>query len=135
MRQAGVLAAAGIYALERHVSRLKTDHDNAKKLARILYLVHAATFFFSLGTLSILPVIVNYVKRPDTTGTMVYSHHTWMIRSFWWYIALVFVGAVFFATFIGIPIAWLIWIGAWLWKAYRLIVGVTRINRNEPAPV
>lgn len=37
MRQAGILAAAGIYALERHVSRLKTDHDNAKKLARILY--------------------------------------------------------------------------------------------------
>ncbi|UVT14708.1 MAG: low-specificity L-threonine aldolase [Nitrospira sp.] len=36
MRQAGILAAAGIYALERHVARLKTDHDNAKKLARLL---------------------------------------------------------------------------------------------------
>lgn len=36
MRQAGILAAAGIYALERHVARLKTDHDHAKKLARQL---------------------------------------------------------------------------------------------------
>ncbi len=36
MRQAGILAAAGIYALERHVARLKDDHDNAKRLARIL---------------------------------------------------------------------------------------------------
>jgi len=36
MRQAGILAAAGIYALDRHVARLKTDHDNAKKLARLL---------------------------------------------------------------------------------------------------
>lgn len=36
MRQAGVLAAAGIYALERHVARLKTDHEHAKKLARLL---------------------------------------------------------------------------------------------------
>ena len=36
MRQAGILAAAGIYALERHVGRLKTDHDHAKKLARLL---------------------------------------------------------------------------------------------------
>ncbi|MGZ8365564.1 MAG: low-specificity L-threonine aldolase [Nitrospira sp.] len=36
MRQAGVLAAAGIYALERHVARLKTDHEHAKKLARQL---------------------------------------------------------------------------------------------------
>ncbi|MDC8449322.1 MAG: low-specificity L-threonine aldolase [Nitrospira sp.] len=36
MRQAGILAAAGIYALERHIARLKTDHDHAKKLARLL---------------------------------------------------------------------------------------------------
>ncbi len=31
-RQAGFLAAAGIYALDHHVSRLKDDHQNAKTL-------------------------------------------------------------------------------------------------------
>ncbi len=36
MRQAGILAAAGIYALEHHVGRLKQDHDHAKQLARQL---------------------------------------------------------------------------------------------------
>jgi threonine aldolase len=36
MRQAGILAAAGLYALEHHVGRLKDDHDHAKKLARLL---------------------------------------------------------------------------------------------------
>lgn len=36
MRQAGVLAAAGIYALEHHVARLTEDHSHAKKLARLL---------------------------------------------------------------------------------------------------
>jgi threonine aldolase len=36
MRQAGVLAAAGLYALAHHVPRLKEDHDHAKELARIL---------------------------------------------------------------------------------------------------
>lgn len=36
MRQAGILAAAGIYALEHHVGRLKDDHEHAKKLARLL---------------------------------------------------------------------------------------------------
>jgi threonine aldolase len=30
MRQAGILAAAGLYALEHNVERLKEDHDNAK---------------------------------------------------------------------------------------------------------
>ncbi|MFZ1802499.1 MAG: low-specificity L-threonine aldolase [Nitrospira sp.] len=41
MRQAGILAAAGIYALERHVARLKTDHEHAKKLARQLQHISA----------------------------------------------------------------------------------------------
>jgi threonine aldolase len=33
MRQAGILAAAGLYALENNVQRLKEDHDNAHWLA------------------------------------------------------------------------------------------------------
>lgn len=33
MRQAGIIAAAGIYALEHHVERLLDDHENAKRLA------------------------------------------------------------------------------------------------------
>lgn len=36
MRQAGILAAAGLYALEHHVARLKDDHDNAAWLAAAL---------------------------------------------------------------------------------------------------
>ena len=36
MRQSGILAAAGIYALEHHIGRLKVDHDHAKRLARRL---------------------------------------------------------------------------------------------------
>jgi len=33
MRQAGILAAAGIIALKQHVERLAEDHDNARRLA------------------------------------------------------------------------------------------------------
>jgi threonine aldolase len=36
MRQAGILAAAGLYALDHHVARLSEDHDNARRLARRL---------------------------------------------------------------------------------------------------
>lgn len=36
MRQAGYLAAAGIYALDNHVERLAVDHANAQKLAEAL---------------------------------------------------------------------------------------------------
>ena len=34
MRQAGVIAAAGLYALENNVERLREDHANAERLAR-----------------------------------------------------------------------------------------------------
>jgi len=34
MRQAGIMAAAGLYALENNVERLAIDHDNAARLAQ-----------------------------------------------------------------------------------------------------
>jgi threonine aldolase len=37
MRQAGILAAAGIYALEHNIARLKEDHARAKRLAEVLH--------------------------------------------------------------------------------------------------
>jgi threonine aldolase len=36
MRQAGVLAAAGLYALDHHVARLAEDHEHARLLAKRL---------------------------------------------------------------------------------------------------
>jgi uncharacterized membrane protein len=99
---------------------------SAKTTAWWLYVVHGVSFVFSLGLFSVIPLIVNYVQRPGTEGTFVHSHHTWMIRSFWWYVVLMS---------IGIPIAWLVWVGAWIWKAYRLIVGFIRLNENSAAPI
>ena len=36
MRQAGILAAAGLYALEHNVNRLVEDHANARRLGALL---------------------------------------------------------------------------------------------------
>lgn len=36
MRQAGIIAAAGLYALDHHVERLAEDHANARHLAELL---------------------------------------------------------------------------------------------------
>jgi threonine aldolase len=36
MRQAGILAAAGLYALEHHIDRLAEDHAHARRLATLL---------------------------------------------------------------------------------------------------
>ncbi len=43
MRQAGILAAAGIYALEHNIARLQDDHANAKRLAYLLQKIPTVT--------------------------------------------------------------------------------------------
>lgn len=53
MRQAGILAAAGIYALDHHVERLKEDHVRAKEIGEILQKKSFVT--------EILPVSTNIV--------------------------------------------------------------------------
>ncbi len=53
MRQAGFLAAAGLYALDHHVARLPEDHTRARRLADVLQGTGLAE--------SILPVETNIV--------------------------------------------------------------------------
>jgi len=36
MRQAGIIAAAGVYALENNVARLAEDHENARAFSRTI---------------------------------------------------------------------------------------------------
>lgn len=108
--------------------------QSAKNLAWWLYFIHGISFVFSLGMFSWVPLIVNYVKREDAAGTFVYSHHAWQIRSFWWYLFWMLIGGVLFITVIGIPLAWLVWTGAWIWKAYRLIKGLVDLNDNKAMP-
>jgi uncharacterized membrane protein len=109
--------------------------EETKQFARILYLVHGLTFFFSLGLLSFIPLILNYVKRPYTEGTLVHSHHTWMIRSFWFYILWMVLAGALWLTFFLIPLGLALGFAAWLWKAYRLIKGFVDLNNNRPMPV
>ena len=44
MRQAGILAAAALYAIDHNIDRLAEDHENAKLLARELEEVPAVEF-------------------------------------------------------------------------------------------
>jgi threonine aldolase len=67
MRQAGFIAAAGLYALENHVERLSVDHIHAKQIEQALQ-KHAAVE-------SILPVETNIIifslKKETTAATFV----------------------------------------------------------------
>jgi threonine aldolase len=50
MRQSGVLAAAGLYALDHHLARLPEDHENARRLAEGLAALPGASVLFPVET-------------------------------------------------------------------------------------
>ena len=106
--------------------------ESIKNFAWWFYVFHAVSLLFTFGALSFIPLILSYLKRTEARGTFVYSHHNWQISSFWIYLLLCFIGGLLFITIIGIPFAWLLWACAWLWKAYRLIIGITALNNDQP---
>src|SRR6202008_512687 len=53
-----------------------------KQLTMVTYILYALSPF--LGITAIVAVIINYIKREDTAGTIYESHFTWQIRTFWW---------------------------------------------------
>lgn len=72
MRQAGFLAAAGIYALDHHLERLKTDHSHAKRLestlqnlpfVKIVLPVETNIVIFELQDGLSAPALVNTLKE------------------------------------------------------------------------
>lgn len=62
MRQAGYLAAAGIYALDHHIDRLREDHRRAARLAETL-----ADCAFIESVMPVTTNIVIAVLAPDKT--------------------------------------------------------------------
>jgi uncharacterized membrane protein len=113
---------------------LDTQLQSRKNLAWWLYVFHAASLVFSLGAFSWIPLLISYLKRPEAAGTFVYSHHSWQIRSFWWYIVWMALGGLLWLTIVGIPLAMVVFFLAWVWKAYRLLRGFFALNDNKPMP-
>jgi len=110
---------------------LDTKLQTEKTVAWWLYVAHGVSFLFTLSAFSWIPLIINFVKRPDTEGTFVHTHHTWQIRSFIWFWVWMAISGILWFTIVGVPIAMAIMGLAWLWKAYRLIKGVLDLGKNR----
>jgi threonine aldolase len=50
MRQAGILAAAALHALDNHIGRLRDDHENATRLAEFVEKVPGLSIAFPVET-------------------------------------------------------------------------------------
>ncbi len=89
---------------------------------------------FLTGWPSIIAVIINYVKRSEARETWLASHFSWQLRTFWFALLWLVVGAILFATVIGIPIAFTLWIATGIWVLYRLIRGWLALGSRKALP-
>ncbi len=96
--------------------------------AYILHLLGAIT-----GILSIVALIINYVKRGDD-GTMMDSHHSWMIRTFWWAILWCLLIGASYLVVIGFAVGWIGFLIVWIWYIYRHIRGLIYLSEDRSMP-
>jgi uncharacterized membrane protein len=100
----------------------------------VLTSAFVVTAFLS-GWPSILAVLLNYIKRDATRGTYLESHFRWQIRSFWFALLWLGIGALLVITVIGIPLAWILVTVVGLWVLYRMTRGVFRLMDQQAMPV
>jgi uncharacterized membrane protein len=104
----------------------KTSGD--RTIMHILYGMHTVAWA-SLGSLAVIALIINYIKRSDETDPLYTDHHSYMIRTFWWTILWLLVTS---------PLYLLFWIPGLiahgiigLWYLYRCIKGWLRFTSNR----
>jgi uncharacterized membrane protein len=89
---------------------------------------------FLTGWPSIVAVVINYVKRSEVRATWLDSHFSWQLRTFWFALLWLLVGALLFVTLVGIPVAIGLWLLTGIWVLYRIIRGWFALLSQKTVP-
>jgi len=131
-----IASGTGAFAKTPDPSLITTTHIiyGLHALSILIGLTSAITVVgaFVFGIPSIIAVIVNYVNQPNARGTFLESHFRWQIRTFWYALMWILIGIVLFITIIGIPIAWIVIVGAGIWVIYRIARGWLTLQDRKP---
>jgi len=126
------------------VALLPAADDGLVAWTHVIYGLHAVSVLsglltpvtivsaFITGWPSILAVILNYIKRSDARGSFVESHFRWQIRTFWFTLMWLCIIALFWMTFIGIPVAIGLSAVVGIWVFYRVLRGWLTLQKRKP---
>jgi uncharacterized membrane protein len=106
----------------------KTSSD--RTVMHVLYGMHTVAPF-TMWTLAVLALIVNYVKRGGETDPLYLSHHSYMIATFWWTLLWLIVTGPLWLLFV-LP-GWIAYSIIGLWYIYRCVRGWLRFNEGRLA--
>jgi uncharacterized membrane protein len=103
------------------------DKRADRSTMHVLYGLHTVAQF-TLWSLSVIALIVNYIKRSDEVDRLYEAHHGYMIRTFWWTALWLLLSSPLWLLVIPGAVAWTV-IGAWY--IYRFLRGWLRFNDNR----
>jgi uncharacterized membrane protein len=111
------------------------DEQQLRKVALLDYLLHIVGLLLSMGVLSVVALIINYIKRDDANGTIYRSHMDWMIATFWWTLFWVVVAFVpsLLLTMVTFGLLSFLFLIPCLWFLYRMVKGLLRLLDGRPA--
>jgi uncharacterized membrane protein len=109
--------------------------EDEKRVAHVLYILHLLAPF-TAWLLAAVAVILGAYNRADVRGTFLESHFSWLSRTFWWGLLWIvvfgLVSVLLVITVILIPLAYLLYLGLFVWYLYRVVKGWIRLNKGQP---
>jgi len=107
--------------IDRSAFEGKTASD--RTVMHVLYALHTVAWA-SGGTLAVIALIVNYIKRSDEVNPLYANHHSYMISTFWWTVLWLILTSPLYLLFFfpGLLAHGLVL----LWYLYRCIRGWLR---------
>lgn len=100
-----------------------------RMLMQVLYGLHTLAWF-SMGTLAVVALLLNYIRRGDEVDAVYLAHHRYMIATFWWtLLRLLLLSPLWLLFFFP---GWLAYLIVLLWYLYRCLKGWLRFNAGRP---
>lgn len=119
----------------------------------LTYLLYAISYF-TAGILWFLPIVMNYVKRGEASGTWLETHFDWQIKTFWYSILGFAIGTIIvvfalgglgisllaesdgfaIGTIVIVGVGIMIMVATFFWNIYRIIRGWIALSSHRPVP-
>ena len=103
--------------------------DSERSTLLITYVLHGLAPFTG-GIVGLIAVIISHIKVRETQNAFIRSHHSWLIRTFWW--AVLFL-VISYATMI-LGIGFVLYGITAIWWLYRTIRGFIAYGEKRILP-
>jgi len=98
-----------------------------KNWTAMVYLAQACAPFLA-GLPMLIGIAINYFKRDEVKGTWLESHFDWQIRTFWFILIFMLVGAATLMVGVG----HFLLTAAMIYLVFRVVRGWMKLNINKP---